>query len=74
MAEDVAKLRQLMARTGHATPQAALTYQHATAERDRAIADALGLMIEATSAGPSVNDDQAMVTTPPDVGPVRCRR
>jgi hypothetical protein len=33
---------------GPPTPQAALTCQHATAERDRAIADALGLMIEAT--------------------------
>ena len=30
-----------MARMGHASPQAALIYQHATAERDRAIADAL---------------------------------
>lgn len=26
---------------GHASPQAALIYQHATADRDRAIADAL---------------------------------
>lgn len=34
-----------MARMGHASPQAALIYQHATAERERAIADALGAMI-----------------------------
>jgi integrase len=40
-----ANLRELMARMGHASPQAALIYQHATAERDRAIADALGEMI-----------------------------
>jgi integrase len=37
-----ANLRELMTRMGHASPQAALIYQHATAERDRAIADALG--------------------------------
>jgi integrase len=40
-----ANLRELMARMGHASPQAALLYQHATAERERAIADALGEMI-----------------------------
>jgi len=40
-----ANLRELMAQMGHASPQAALIYQHATAERDRAIADALGAMI-----------------------------
>jgi hypothetical protein len=40
-----ANLRELMARMGHASSQAALIYQLATAERDRAIADALGDMI-----------------------------
>jgi integrase len=45
-----ANLRALMARMGHASPQAALVYQHATAERDRAIADALGEMIVASLA------------------------
>lgn len=40
-----ANLRELMARMGHASPQAALLYQYATAERERAIADALGAMI-----------------------------
>ena len=54
-----ANLRQLMARMGHATPQAALIYQHTTAERDRAIADALGQMIEATLAATPDADDQA---------------
>jgi hypothetical protein len=37
-------------------PQAALIYQHATAERDRAIADALGEMIAARLA--DEHDDQ----------------
>ena len=33
--------RELMTRMGHASSRAALIYQHATADRDRAIADAL---------------------------------
>jgi integrase len=36
-----ASTKELMARMGHASSQAALIYQHATADRDRAIADAL---------------------------------
>ncbi len=36
-----ASTRELMARMGHASIRAALIYQHATAERDKAIADAL---------------------------------
>jgi integrase len=51
-----ANLRELMARIGHASPQAALIYQHATAEWDRAIADALGEMIVQALA---VDDDEA---------------
>ncbi|HET6873580.1 MAG TPA: tyrosine-type recombinase/integrase [Acidimicrobiales bacterium] len=34
--------KELMARIGHSSPRAALIYQHATAERDRRIADAMG--------------------------------
>jgi integrase len=40
-AQTGATLAELMARLGHSTPQAALRYQHAAAERDRAIAAAL---------------------------------
>jgi len=36
-----ASTKELMARLGHASPQAALRYQHAAATRDRAIADQL---------------------------------
>jgi integrase len=36
-----ASTKELMARMGHASPRAALIYQHATAEREHAIADAL---------------------------------
>ncbi len=37
-----ASTRELMARFGHASPVAALNYQHATRERDQAIADKVG--------------------------------
>ena len=40
-----ASTAELMARMGHASPAAALRYQHATAERDRAIAEALSAMV-----------------------------
>jgi len=36
-----ASTRDLMARMGHSSPRTALIYQHATADRDKAIADAL---------------------------------
>ncbi len=41
-----ASVAELMRRAGHASPQAALRYQHATEDRDRAIADALGALAE----------------------------
>jgi hypothetical protein len=42
---------ELMARLGQSTPRAALIYQHATAERDHAIASGLDdLVTEARSA------------------------
>lgn len=39
-----ASTRELMSRMGHASPDAALRYQHATEERDRVIAEALANM------------------------------
>ena len=44
-----ASTRELMGRMGHASMRAALIYQHRTAERDRAIADALDQMIRGAS-------------------------
>jgi integrase len=41
-----ASLRELMVRMGHASPQAALRYQHATRDRDAAIAQALSSLVE----------------------------
>jgi integrase len=42
-----ASLRDLMARMGHDSSQAALIYQHATSEADQAIADAVSAQVEA---------------------------
>ena len=40
-----ATTKELMARLGHASANAALVYQHASADRDRAIAEGLGAMM-----------------------------
>ena len=40
-----------MSRLGHATPAMALRYQHATLERDRAIADRLGALLNHSEEG-----------------------
>lgn len=48
-----ASTRELMHRMGHASPAAALRYQHATRDRDRAIAAALGELIAPTNNGHS---------------------
>lgn len=42
-----ASLRELMTRMGHASPRAALIYQHASREREREITEALSQRIEA---------------------------
>ena len=40
-----ATLKELMARLGHSSPRAAMIYQHATRDRDQAIAQALGTLV-----------------------------
>jgi len=45
-----ASTKELMARMGHASMRAALIYQHATTDRDAAIATALSRLAEAASA------------------------
>jgi integrase len=42
--------KELMSRIGHSSPRAALIYQHATAERDQAIADYLDEQVAAAKA------------------------
>jgi len=49
-----ATTKELMARLGHASPQAALRYQHAAANRDRAIADQLDAVIKQARRTPPV--------------------
>jgi integrase len=44
--------KEVMSRMGHASPRAALIYQHATAERDRAVADFLGAVIAEAKRAP----------------------
>lgn len=52
-----ASTKELMARMGHASPRAALIYQHATAERDRVIAAALSAMIDRSVDGGAAPED-----------------
>jgi integrase len=44
-AQSGATFKELMARIGHASPRAAMIYQHATRDRDQAIAAALDALI-----------------------------
>ena len=46
-----ASTRELMGRMGHVSVDAALVYQHATAVRDRAIADSLDGMLASAGVG-----------------------
>ncbi|HEY2950696.1 MAG TPA: site-specific integrase [Micromonosporaceae bacterium] len=46
-AQTGATLKEIMARIGHSSPRAAMIYQHATRERDQAIAAALDALIDA---------------------------
>jgi len=48
-----ASLKELMARLGHSSTRAALIYQHATRDRDRAIAKALGDLARGVQTDPS---------------------
>jgi integrase len=41
-----ASLKELMARLGHSSTRAALIYQHATRDKDQAIAQALGGLVQ----------------------------
>ncbi|WP_245966985.1 tyrosine-type recombinase/integrase [Sphaerisporangium album] len=46
-----ASLKELMVRMGHASPRAALIYQHATRDRDKVIAEALGQALKVARDG-----------------------
>jgi integrase len=53
LAGQQASLKELMARIGHSSTRAAMIYQHATRERDHAIAAALDLMIQEARGEPA---------------------
>jgi len=65
-----ASTKELMVRMGHANPRAALIYQHATAERDKAIAGALSELagrsrtppLRLVSGAPDDNDEVPIET------------
>jgi hypothetical protein len=52
-----------MRRGGHANPQAALRYQHATEDRDRALAEALGKLAEVADIVPLVTPSEGASRT-----------
>jgi integrase len=56
-----ATTRELMRRMGHASQRAALIYQHATEDRDRAVAEAMSRLVEPQPVAPlrSVGHGQA---------------
>jgi hypothetical protein len=49
---------ELMRRAGHTSPAAALRYQHATEDRDRALADALGELAPKAKVVPVLRGQQ----------------
>lgn len=51
-----ATTRELMQRLGHSSPRAAMIYQHATDDRDRAIADGLDKLIGESRNGSQVSE------------------
>jgi integrase len=58
-----ASLRELIRRMGHASSNAALRYQHATSDRDRAIADALDRLVDEEIGGVEDDDGEGDPTT-----------
>jgi integrase len=52
-----ASLRDLMARMGHDSPDAASIYQHATRQADKAIADAVSAQVDAEQKTTQASND-----------------
>jgi hypothetical protein len=63
-----ASLKELMARLGHSSTRAALIYQHATRDRDQAIAKALGGLVRevrpAHTGSPAMRSTEKREDTP----------
>lgn len=62
-----AGVKEIMYRIGHSSPQAALRYQHATARRDRTIADGISDLIRAERAT-DYEPDRAALTADVEQG------
>jgi integrase len=76
LAAQGASLRELMARMGHSSTRAALIYQHASRERERAIGAAVSALIEAsrpTSKG-HVGGTDGKTAADPSPAPKRRKR
>jgi hypothetical protein len=54
-----ASLKELMARLGHSSTRAAMIYQHATKDRDLAIAKALGGLVQQVRMNIATGPDEA---------------
>jgi integrase len=54
-----ASLKELMARLGHSSTRAAMIYQHATKDRDLAIAQALGGLVQQVRMNRMTGPDKA---------------
>jgi integrase len=54
-----ASLKELMARLGHSSTRAAMIYQHATRDRDQAIAEALGGLVQQVRATAADRPEEA---------------
>ena len=61
-----ATVRELMTRLGHTTPGVALRYQHATAERDQAIAGTLGALLRAAETSTTPTAEIVPIDHPQD--------
>ncbi len=59
-----ATIRELQARLGHSTCAAAMRYQSASADRDRALAQRLGVLAQATDTTPLTDPATARAVGP----------
>ena len=59
-----ATTKEIMARLGHASPRAAMVYQHATEDRDRLIAERLTEMAAQAGVNPVVPITEARSAAP----------
>jgi integrase len=66
LAAESASLRELMARMGHSSTRAALIYQHASRDRERAIAAAVSARVEAARPNVEGHDRGTATETAPE--------